>query len=213
SFQYGEVDDRGDQTVLFSALYMHSNHDLLSPDDTASLKIDGVVYPMVAFLGASSGLWSGYAVFDADVPHEFEFVYNDQVKAETIMKLPSVPEAQFPTAFDPTEEAYFSWQLSSNSQYQFAGADAYNFYTEDTAGHSVNLNPSVRSITIPANAITDLGMGTEYTLSINQMNYKRVGRISFTGYAMASANYGATGPDGSLTRIVGSGFAQTYGTR
>lgn len=68
SFQYGEVDDRGDQTVLFSALYMHSNHDLLSPDDTASLKIDGVVYPMVAFLGASSGLWSGYAVFDADGP-------------------------------------------------------------------------------------------------------------------------------------------------
>jgi len=189
SFQYGGVDDKGDLTILFSALYLHTDHDLLSPDDSASLKIDGVEYPMVAFLGATSGVWIGSAVFDTTLPHTFQFVYNDLVKAETIMKLPSMPVVQFPTSFDPTEEASFSWQLSTNCQYQFVGADSFNHFTEDTDEYAANLNPSARSFTVPANAITDLGQGTEYTLSLGEMNYKREGRISFSGYAITSAKY------------------------
>jgi len=206
SFQYGDVEDKTDVTILFSAIYLHSNHDSLSPDDSASLYIDGVEYPMVAFLGATSGVWIGSAVFDTTIPHTFVFTYNDQVKAETVMKLPSMPVVQFPSSFDPSIGTQFSWELSSNSQYQFAGADSYNHYTEDTDEYSANLSPSSRSFTVPANAVTDLGQGTEYTLSIGEMNYKREGKISFSGYAISSARYGFLGEEKALQKLPGRHF-------
>jgi len=146
-------------------------------EDEVIVTINGTDIGITSFF-MMPGIYIGSALLDQGQTYDVEFLLNGTSKVNSSLKIAYLPSAVFPLNYDYAEPAAISWTVAGNSQYQFAGASSEKEDTEQTSDHVRQLDPGVRAYTVPANAVDDFGPGTEFTLGVDQMNYKVVSRIA-----------------------------------
>lgn len=153
-----------------------------------NLKIDGSQVPMSLFFYIP-GVFSGITDLQQGETYDIEFIYNNVLKVDTTIRIAYIPNANFPQSFASNQSAFLSWQLAGSNQYQFVGARSENESTDQDSDYVKQIEPNIRSYTIPANAVQDYGPGTEYTLGVDEVNFKVVNRIAVMSIASDARNY------------------------
>jgi len=168
----------------------------VNPDDSASVVIDGTYYQLESFFGMPS-MYMGLVNLNPGQTYNVKFIHNGTEKAATDLQMPYACNATFPSTYNPSQSATFSWSLSNNNQYQYAGVSSYNPDEEDEYDDDIKfIKPSARSHTVAANAVDSYGANTEYDLVVGQVTYKKANRISFSSFQGDAAYYGmAKGTD------------------
>jgi hypothetical protein len=146
-------------------------------EDAIIVTINGTDIGVTSFF-MMPGIYIGSALLDQGQTYDVEFLLNGTSKVNSSIKIAYLPNAVFPQNYDYTEPATISWTVVGNSQYQFAGASSKKEDTEEASDHVRQLEPGIRTYTVPANSVDDFGPGTEYTLGVDQINYKVVNRIA-----------------------------------
>lgn len=164
----------------------------LSATDTFSAKIDGQNYEVNGYwMFGIWMIWSQFTLNPGQV-YNFEFYHNGNKKCDVDIRMPYPAIASFPSTYNPAQSATFTWSLSNNNQYQFAGVTAFKEQEvgDDLYDDAIELLPvTARSHTVPANAVESFGSGTEYELVVSQLNFKRDGRTAVSAYQGQSEDY------------------------
>lgn len=180
-FQFGE---QKANEYSISVSYWQAQTDI-TENDTFHLTIDGSEVMLSAY--NYGGWWSiwGTTTLNPGQVYDIKFFRNGNEVASTSLRMPYAADATFPATFNPTQSASFSWTLSNNNQYQFAGGTAYKYVPDGESLYDEELediSPGARSHTVPANALSDYGDGADYDLMVGQLNYARSGRNVFEAY-------------------------------
>jgi hypothetical protein len=167
-----------------SVNYWQEQTDILATD-TFHMMIDDVEVPLTTYnFGGYWSIW-GTVELNPGQTYAVKLYKNDTQITSANLMMPYNATATFPTSFDPAQSTSFSWTLSNNNQYQFAGASAYQYVQGGDSNYDdaiEDISPSARSHTVPANGIQDFGAGTWFELLVGQMNYVRNGRNAFEAY-------------------------------
>jgi hypothetical protein len=163
----------------------------LSQTDTYSMKIDGTEYPVSSYWIFDMVIISASVELNPGHLYDFEFYRNGNKVCDANIRMPYNATATFPQNYSPSAAANISWNLSDNNQYQFAGVSAYNEGMDEEQEAIVQIQPSARSYTVPANAVTGFGAGTEYSLLVSEMNFVRDGRTAISAAQGQMQSYGA----------------------
>ena len=134
----------------------------------------GESYEMNGFMGSyfsSVPLASG-------TEYEFEFSNDEDVICSSTIRSPYRAEIEFPDPFVPTQSTDLEWTMDADNDYQYFEAysenDGYKKGDDDEdeeEGYFLMLDPGARSLTIPANAVEEVGTYGYYSLSLMQMNF------------------------------------------
>ena len=166
----------------------------LAETDTYSMKIDNVDYPLSSYWMFGIVMITGEVQLNPGHTYNFEFYRNGSKVCDTDIKMPYPASASFPANYSPTSSASFSWTLSDNNQYQFAGVSSYGG-DEQSEDAIVQVASSARSHTVAANTISGFGPGTEYELLVSQLNFARDGRTAISAVQGDYKSYGGAKGD------------------
>lgn len=162
----------------------------ITASDVFTLTMDNVNIPVQAYFYDNEWIISAYDFqLNPGANYELKFSKNGNVIVEKIIKTCYSCTGSFPNVYDPTTSQEITWTVAGNNQTQFVSVSASNWdgsisYDEEL----YQVSNSARSYTIPANAVQDLGVGTEYELAVLQSNVY----ISGTTYITTSHGDGAT---------------------
>ncbi|HPN40968.1 MAG TPA: hypothetical protein PKX36_05520 [Candidatus Cloacimonadota bacterium] len=166
----------------------------LAETDTYSMKLDNVEYPLSSYWMFGMVFITGEVQLNPGYTYNFEFYRNGNKVCDTNVKMPYPATATFPANFSPTSSANITWSLSDNNQYQFAGVSCYGG-AEQSDDAIEQIPASARSYTVPANAVTGFGAGTEYELLVSQLNFARDGRTAISAVQGQYKSYGTAKTD------------------
>ncbi len=158
----------------------------ISPEDTAYLMIgEEEVYLENMYVGHA-----GYAMLNAGQSYNIKFFLNGTEKASTTMTMPYACQGTFPSTYNPSAATTFTWTLSQNNQYQYAGISSYNEMDFEQDDEDIEfISTSARTHTVKANAVQSFGANTVYELLVAQMNFKIQNRIAFTALQGSGWDY------------------------
>lgn len=148
----------------------------LQPTDMTTLEVDGTP---LSWMSSQPGYYHTQTLFTPGQSYSLAFKFNGTLKASTDFTIPWVADGTFPASFNPAQSAEISWTMSHNNQYQVAGVNSSKYVssTENYSDEYIKSIPtSARSFSIPANSVQDFGAGTNYTMFVDEINYKNVNR-------------------------------------
>ncbi|MDZ4183092.1 MAG: hypothetical protein U1B83_09460 [Candidatus Cloacimonadaceae bacterium] len=173
----------------------------MSSTDTFHIVIDNQTYSIQGYWMFNEWWLFGTAQLNPGQTYNVKFFKNNVQQCENNIKMPHPASATFPQNYSPGASASFSWNLSTDNQYQYAGVDAYKYVEggEDVYDDYIkSISPSARSFTVPANSVQNLGAGTDYSLMVMQLNYARSGRNVMTAYQGQYSEYTTKNADTSV---------------
>lgn len=192
-----EVDTQDRDTYYsISPVFMGVNGSF-TPDDVFYMLIDGQEYSIEGYYMMNQWMLWGSADLNSGQEYDVKFYQNDNLVCQGDIRMPYTAHASFPNTFNPTQSTSFSWELSQNNQYQYAGAEAWagEYIEEDDYEEYIkNISPGARSFTVPANSVHYLGQDTEYDLTVMQTNFAKYGRNAFSAIQSEYATYYTRGP-------------------
>lgn len=178
-------------------VYYLNPSDIPTNEDVVVLKVDNIDVNLQP-IGWLPGLYSASVNVNEGQSYNIELLFNGTSKVNTPLTMAYIPAASFPANYSYNQSANINWSMGGNNQYQFVGASSFGPGTDQYSDYSKQLTNSVRSYTIPANSVTNYGVGTEYHLDIDQTNYKNVNRIALMSFTNDSSFYGAKGSELTL---------------
>lgn len=154
--------------------------DAITTSDVFTLSIDGVDTPVQLYSYDSEWSVSGYNIMlSPGSSYPIVFAKNGTTIISKTVTMPYAATCSFPVDYDPTQSASISWSLAGNNQTQAVTVSASNWdgSYDDYDEEVYSISNTARSYTIPANAVQDLGVGTEFELSVIQTNSYFSGRV------------------------------------
>lgn len=166
----------------------------ITENDIFTLQIDDDLYEMVG--DNDEGEWS-YQVFaelEPGTEYRVEFFKNGNSLTNINLRMPYEAMVTFPETFNPAQSANMSWEMDDNNQYQVAFLDSYSYDWDEESHEEIDLSPSAREYTFPANTVANFGPGTEYQMGLIQFNFKNSGRYAFGSSYVAYQYYNSENP-------------------
>ncbi len=161
--------------------------------DEVELLVDGVSVPVEMYM-EMPGFYFGTCDLTEGTTYTIVLKYNGVQKVSTSLKIAYRSSNLItPETYVISEPTNISWTLPSSNDHQFAGVSAYksNYPNEDDEDeYFVELTPSARAYTIPANAVDNLGTGAEYNIGVTQANYNINNRIAVMSFFDVFQAYG-----------------------
>lgn len=158
----------------------------LSQEDVYMMEIGDQMLELWGYEGS----FYAHTELTAGQQYNVKFMKNSTVLSSADVRMPYQSSTAFPAVFDPSQDTSFSWSMQNSNQYQYAGADVFNWETEEDDEYIVVLNKEARSFTVPANALEDLGPDAEYSLFLGQLTFVEKGRFAFSSFYIDSKYYG-----------------------
>lgn len=159
--------------------------------DVFTVTIGGTNIPVESYFYANEWVISGYDFpLQPGTEYEVKFFKNgNQIVAKTV-KTCYPASCTFPGVYNPAETLTLNWNLTNNNQTQFVSVSSTNYPTNTNYDEELyQVSNSARSYTIPANAVQDMGVGTDYELGILEFNHYISGTCYLTTTQGAGASY------------------------
>jgi len=163
---------------------------LPAPGDSISMVLPGGILPLQPIPG------SGYYYATTDLPAGDSLAFTLRLNAYPLLnshiRTTYPASLDFPPVYNPQSSYELNWTLPASNGYQFFQAKSFRDDGSLYGQHSTyfqRLAKDVRNHYLPAQAVQNFGAGTEYTLSLLQLNYGVQGRYVLMSMSELNANY------------------------
>jgi hypothetical protein len=161
---------KGRSAYTIVAKYLDTDNPL-NQDDLVTVVIGSQAIQLTPL---NSIYFHGTAELIPGADYSLTFGVNGSQASSIYIRIPREANPNFPATYDPTQPVELSWTLSDSNQYQFLELEAF---CDDgtqcglTSTYFRQLAGSTRYFYIPPGVVENYGAGTEYTLSLKQLNY------------------------------------------
>ena len=179
----GMGEDQREDSYFVSCDWL-GNQSAITQSDVLTIQFNDGTPITLQNYGYWFGEWSfvAEAMLNPGASYNVKLFKNGTQQASGTIKTAYRCYANFPAYYNPSTTAELTWSLNNNNQFQTAGVSSYGEWSgeeEEYDEHFVELSPSARSYTIPANAVDNFGEWTEYELLVMQINFTKSGRSAF----------------------------------
>lgn len=169
------------------------NQNAITQDDEFTIKFnDGIAIPIEAWNWGGDWTLSCSADLNPGSSYNVKLFKNGSQQASGNIKTPYRAFATFPSSYNPSATAEINWTLSNNNQYQIIAVSSYGEGFDEDDDEQIDLSPSARNYTVPANIVQNYGVDTEYNLQLLQYNFTKNGRAAFLVVQGQDNSYGLT---------------------
>jgi hypothetical protein len=177
-FSSTSVGQETDYYFKFSGLYLGDDSSV-SVLDNYRLTLDSLNVPLDVFL------WDNEMFIQADVflqwgtTYHATFKRNGAVIFSTDITTPYFAMLSYPATFNPNQDQPLNWVMSGSNQQQqvYISAENTNLAYPRFVEKYINLSPSLRAYTIPANIVPAYGV---YTLGLIEANNYQTDKASIS---------------------------------
>ena len=185
-----------DMTGMFREDFYWINADWLgsstaiSETDVISIQFDNAT-PVTLQQTGSFGdpSCSGEAQLNPGQSYSVKLLKNGTQQAAVTLRMPYRCYATFPAYFNPSSATALNWTLEHNNQFQVAGVSSYDEEYEESDEFVDFVDPSARSLSIPANSVGNYGEETTYEMLVMQYSFAKQGRNAFSAAQGSTRTY------------------------
>jgi hypothetical protein len=175
-----QVPDFNREVGYWFDAYWNGASTAITASDVFQLTIDGSDVPVELYNYDNEWSVTAYnLMLTPGSTYSVVFTKNGNTIISKSVKMPYPSTCDFPATYNPTESVSLNWTMDGNNQLQYVSVSASNWEntTDNYDEEMYQVSNSARSYTVPANAVQDLGVGTEYELGIIQMNNYFSGKV------------------------------------
>ncbi len=133
--------------------------------------------------------FTGEAQLTPGQSYRVKLFKNGDQEAAVTLRMPYRSFATFPAFYNPSSATSLNWSLDHNNQFQVAGVSSYDEDSLESDDFMDFVDPSVRSLSIPANAVQNYGEYTTYEMLVMQYSFAKQGRNAFSAAQGSSRTY------------------------
>lgn len=173
--QNSRQDDKAEISVIAKCLDLDN---LPEVSDIVSVNIGATYVELVPY---NSMYYTGSLVLNSGLSYRLVFKKNDQVLFSEDVTVPDETTVAFPVDFSPDLPVELEWSIASDNQYQFLELESFKDDGTSCGLHSNffrQLSGSSRQYYVPAGVVQNYGSGTEYSISLKQLNYSVEQRVA-----------------------------------
>ena len=170
----------------------------ISDTDVISIQFDNadpVTLQQTGYFG--DPFFTGEAQLTPGQSYRVKLFKNGDQEAAVTLRMPYRSFATFPAFYNPSSATSLNWSLEHDNQFQVAGVSSYDEDAFESDDYMDFVDPSARSLSIPANAVQNYGEYTTYEMLVMQYSFAKQGRNAFS----AAQGSGRTYPDEPVKNV------------